>query len=798
MLSERRFRGFAYLAWLCLLCFNAAAGVTPSLTPLFEWSPFPGSDGSAQAGYQLCVYDGSQLIYNTGFVADPSGASHRYTPGAYSGADATSGDTRVSEPLAWDRAYSSRVRYRDTAGRWGDWSDSAPGAHLTFFVADPSSVRLEVDDTTAEHEEEFTLGLELAVPPDWPLSGFSFQVQFDAQRMAYRGYETAGTLSAGRAVQTGLVEPGVLAIAVAASPGGPLAGSGQLLRLRFQSNTPPWQSSDLEVGAPCRQLEGYQLRSGAVRWYKRGDVNRDGRVTPGDAQLAFQAFLGQAGLGDLETAAADLDADGDVTPGDAQEILGLYFGATQKADLLAEAAPAPVGPRGRAQRLQLSHACGRPGETLAVGAGVVGAEGLAAFGFELHFDESRLRFIEHSRQGTASEAWSHASARLLAPGRLRAGGLAGPAPAVEGMTSLMEFHFEIREDAPAGRTELRLASPRDGLATAQLSLGLVEILPRQETPELPAPPAQPPAGEPAFFVLDDFGAVHTGGSAERVELTGGPYFGWNIARALALVAGPSARNQARLGLAVLDGYGALHTWSCERPAQSFYFYPEPGDIAVDLAICHPEGAEGFGFLVLDRYGRLFAGGAADPAAAAADSIIPPLNGVTQRAVALELADAAGTQGWIMDNMGRVHAFGGAEAADFPVSAQHDWTAMVAIHGQLVRVDSRGGMDFSRTDWEDWRLPRLDGGLIVDVAAQPGLGLVALDRFGGLHGSRGALLPAAGQGPAYLGMEAARDLEIAWLPEVGTPGGQARDKRTNFARPERGTLYDEKTNLQEGN
>jgi formylglycine-generating enzyme required for sulfatase activity len=86
----------------------------------------------------------------------------------------------------------------------------------------------------------------------------------------------------------------------------------------------------------------------------------------------------------------------------------------------------------------------------------------------------------------------------------------------------------------------------------------------------------------SVFVLDAYGAVHTGGQANKVVLTGGPYFGWDIARGMELVHGFPTTNDAGIGAFILDGYGGVHTLSCARPYQNFYFAPEPGDIASDL------------------------------------------------------------------------------------------------------------------------------------------------------------------------------------------------------------------------
>ena len=252
--------------------------------------------------------------------------------------------------------------------------------------------------------------------------------------------------------------------------------------------------------------------------------------------------------------------------------------------------------------------------------------------------------------------------------------------------------------------------------------------------------------EAAFFVLDDFGGVHTGGAANNIVLTGGAYFGWDIARDAELVFGLPAQGPLHTGMLVLDGYGGLHSFSSTRPALSFYFSQ---DVAVDLAVFQQQLAGGvpgaIGAFVLDRRGAMWACGIADMAVAQAGSVVPALDGNTMRAVDLVLADSAGTRGWIMDSHGAVHPFGGAVDPGFPVSMQDNWKVLLQVEQQLVRIDASGMAQWSDAPLSGWELPGLDGDLLTDVELEPGRGLVALDRFGALYASDGAVLPPPAAG-----------------------------------------------------
>ncbi len=283
------------------------------------------------------------------------------------------------------------------------------------------------------------------------------------------------------------------------------------------------------------------------------------------------------------------------------------------------------------------------------------------------------------------------------------------------------------------------------------------------TPTPTATPMAPPRPEDVMvFVLDDFGAVHTGGAANGVALAGGAYFGWNIARAMQLVYGVPASHPSRLGVLALDGYGALHSYSCTRPPQNFYFLPAPGDVAADLAVFQKDlsGVPGnIGAFVLDRTGRLWAVGEAGWGVAQAASIAPPLDGVANFGVAVALSDKTGKRGWIMDNRGQVYPFGGALDPAFAVSTQDNWIALAQVDHQLVRMDASGNLQWSGTPPDGWELPLVAGDLMIDLEVEAGYGPIALDRYGALYGASAAILPPPGSGPPYFGFPAARDLEL---------------------------------------
>ncbi|MBE7558169.1 hypothetical protein HS125_04175 [bacterium] len=411
---------------------------------------------------------------------------------------------------------------------------------------------------------------------------------------------------------------------------------------------------------------------------------------------------------------------------------------------------------------------GQPGQILDVAINVNDASDVESYRIQLDWNGAVLEYVVNSATVTGTLAAGFTlTPNLATPSRLIAVGRAGTGmslPPASG--SLLHLQLKIRDSAaPGSNSPLALTVElNDGAIMAQTQNGQVSV-----------------GGTPvvAFFVLDDYGAVHTGGAANQVPLTGDPYFGWDIARGLELVFGSPTTNEAKTGVLLVDGFGALHTYSCRRPPQSFYFDPVPGEIAADVVVFQgpsPTGlgaADEIGVFVLDRTGKLWPAGIASWDVAAQGSITPALNGNTIRAVDLTLADNSGTRGWILDNMGKAYPFGGAVNPNFQLSTQDNWVDFEPVEGQFVRMDASGNLTWSGTPVDGWDLPMVDGGLAIDLEVEPGLGLIMIDRFGAIYTSGNAVKPAAGEGPPYFGFEAARSLEIG--PPLGAnvnnPTGQ---------------------------
>ena len=115
--------------------------------------------------------------------------------------------------------------------------------------------------------------------------------------------------------------------------GTPISGSGELVVVTLACTDCDWEC-DLTLSDLVDDLAGLTACRGVATctndYCAPGDVNGDGSVTPGDAQAAFDYYLG---IGSEPECVESADicgnyphGDGYVTPGDAQGIFNMYLG----------------------------------------------------------------------------------------------------------------------------------------------------------------------------------------------------------------------------------------------------------------------------------------------------------------------------------------------------------------------------------------------------------------------------------------------------------------------------------------
>jgi len=196
-----------------------------------------------------------------------------------------------------------------------------------------------------------------------------------------------------------------------------------------------------------------------------GDVNGDGGVTPGDAQMTFQLYLSCAAMNPTieQYCAADFcgsgmitPCDGSVTPADAQGIMRAYLGY---ATPCMKRAAAGTGNRS----LTLRQIPGSEPGTVTVSVGLTGSgEPVSAFGIALRCGTAGAKLVS-SNAGALNPGWTMFKCVAAESSIIRIGALSvadNVGPGQQG--SLAELTFSLPADC--AKIDLSLMSVEDDLA----------------------------------------------------------------------------------------------------------------------------------------------------------------------------------------------------------------------------------------------------------------------------------------------------------------------------------------------
>ncbi len=183
-----------------------------------------------------------------------------------------------------------------------------------------------------------------------------------------------------------------------------------------------------------------------------GDVNDNGAITAGDAQLAFQIALGQYSPTQMEECAADCNNSGNVTAGDAQQIFQAALGSASCIDplkgpfrrnavSLKEIQEKIQVNSGNTIRLE-SHTSG---DLLVVSVFVsVVTKPVDAVTFDVKFDPEQLQY-ERYEIGSLNPGWFMFDCRETQPGNLRIAGFSNNATIpIHQEGSLVSLYFDMK------------------------------------------------------------------------------------------------------------------------------------------------------------------------------------------------------------------------------------------------------------------------------------------------------------------------------------------------------------------
>ena len=166
------------------------------------------------------------------------------------------------------------------------------------------------------------------------------------------------------------------------------------------------------------------------------------------------------------------------------------------------------------------------------------------------------------------------------------------------------------------------------------------------------------------YTLDGWGGLHAFGTAPPPSAA--PYFGWDIARDVALLPGSTSTNAAGY---VLDGWGGLHAFG-GAPTVTGAPYWRAWDIAKRVKLL-PDGSGGY---VLDGWGALhpFGVGAHTPPRGITDSAYWPNWSIARDFDLFSNSTGSTSAGFTLDGFGGAHPFGFARNGPVPTGPYWGW------------------------------------------------------------------------------------------------------------------------------
>ncbi len=199
---------------------------------------------------------------------------------------------------------------------------------------DLCTCRLVVDDVAAAPGDFVTMPVRVETACV-QISALGFDFDYSQCEMlgymSYSGVHIRGSLTANwdffdaYEVAPGIIRVGGFTVQDPVSEG----ESGIIVELEFEISTcSPDNVCNAMLTNLVSDISNWPAAAGGFSCYcpADGDIDGDTQVTPGDALLAFQEYLGIIQLDDCERNHADVDEDGHVTPSDALCIFQCYMG----------------------------------------------------------------------------------------------------------------------------------------------------------------------------------------------------------------------------------------------------------------------------------------------------------------------------------------------------------------------------------------------------------------------------------------------------------------------------------------
>jgi hypothetical protein len=274
------------------------------------------------------------------------------TTSTSSSTSTSSTSTSTSSTSTTTSIYTSSTTTSSTSSSTSiSTTSSSTSVSTTTSILPGGDIALVLDPNAGTWGNSFR-GLVNIANNDNSVSAFGIDLTYDTSLFTYLGVERGsltadwGTLS-GNEVSPGLVRMGGF------RGGGteiPTDSSGSLVHTLFQVKcvaAADGLQKAFSIGAYTDDIAGFTPSPAADTFTYRlcsrlGDTNDDDNITPGDAQRAFEIYLGLLIPDDCQKTTSDANCSGATTPGDAQWIFEHYLGLRTLPTCCAESMDAQI------------------------------------------------------------------------------------------------------------------------------------------------------------------------------------------------------------------------------------------------------------------------------------------------------------------------------------------------------------------------------------------------------------------------------------------------------------------------
>ncbi|UCE43099.1 MAG: hypothetical protein JSV17_09205, partial [Candidatus Aminicenantes bacterium] len=343
----------------------------------------------------ITVQSGANLTFTTTNWASP----HTVTLAAAEDADAGNG--------------VATILVHDVAGNLADRNVTATEQDDD---ASNGAISIPLDPSQTSSGQDVRVSVQIANNFQ-ALSSFGFVFVYSSDVFSFEGVQV-GSLTSNWSITTQTVNQNRIRISGSGGSVIPVSSNGTLVTILIKVKCLTFTSEiqrtlrienytgdmhDAFSPEPCTSIFTYRPCS------ILGDVNGDGGVTPGDAQDAFEIFLGIQSPDMCQQMTSDANCSGSITPGDAQDIFEHFLGIITLPACCAEAQqtqqvvitilhpliPYPIDDASYPgyRKLFPLNATGRAGEIVSIPVLITNPQGITRFALDMNYPSEMLEYL---------------------------------------------------------------------------------------------------------------------------------------------------------------------------------------------------------------------------------------------------------------------------------------------------------------------------------------------------------------------------------------------------------------------